>query len=347
MLSSDLKVYKAKANGRMDGASLVTSGVLQNVFSHVTSAQRAAGHFNYVKTFWKVADDADGTLLDPEIYLDAPTGSLTDYVLMFEMGQRDRVEDITGYDTGADTERKYGSAYLAENITAGASTFDVIVKNTAMATGEDDSIFEDGDKIKLTDKITADALTGNEELLTIDGTPVVASDGVTITITVEEEIANNYTAATTPVITSPRVSSLIIPSADIETSVTTPSVTSTAGTLDTTTYPIILDNIGTVDEDWTITFTDATHFTLTGDSLGLHATTGVISSDYSPSNSTFTKPYFTIELEAWGGTWAAGNTITFTTHPAAVGIGQKRVIPAGSSSLANNKATQVIVGETA
>jgi len=263
MLSSDLKVYKAKANGRMDGLSPVTSGVLQNVFPHVTSAQRLAGFFDYYKTFWKVADGANGTLIDPDIYIDAPTASVTDYVTMFVMGQRDIVSDINGYGTGTDTERKYGSAYLAADITAGDSTFDVIVKNAALAAGSD-KIFVDGDKIKLTDKLTADALIGNEETLTISGVPVVV--GTTITITVAETVANNYTAATTPTPTSPRVSSLIQP-ADIATSVTTPVKTSTAGTVDFTTYPIILDNIGTVDEDWTITFTDATHFALTGDSL--------------------------------------------------------------------------------
>jgi hypothetical protein len=41
----------------------------------------------------------------------------------------------------------------------------------------------------------------------------------------------------------------------------------------------------------------------------------------------------------------SGNTVTFTTHPAATGIGQKRVVPAGSASLANNKTTQVQGGE--
>jgi hypothetical protein len=343
MLNTDLKVYKAKTNGRMDGASPVTSGVLQNVFPHVTSSQRTAGHFDYVKTFWKVADDADGILLDPEIYLDAPTKSLTEYVTLFVMGQRDTIADITGYETGADTERKYGTAYLAENIIAGAQTIVVNVKNAALSDG-DDQIFFDTDKIKLTDKATADALTGNEEILTINGAPVVSSDGLEVTITVTELIANNYTAASTPTQASPRVSSMYMP-ADIETSYTTPDITSTSGTLDDSTYPIILDNIGTVDEDWTIAFTDATHFTLSGDSLGAAVATGIISSDFAPNNSTFTKPYFTIETEAWGGTWEAGDTVTFTTHPAAIGMGQKRVIPAATASLANNRVTQVIVGE--
>jgi len=335
MLSSDLKVYKAKANGRMDGASPVTSGVLQNVFPHVTSSQRTAGFFDYKKTFWKVADDSDGTLLDPEIYEDAPTLSATDYVTMFLMGQRDRVEDLTGYATGTDTQRKYGSAVLKTSITAGASTLVVTVKNAALAAGAD-VIFVNGDKIKLTDKASADASTGNEEVLTINGVPSVS--GLDITITVTGTIANSYTAGTVP-----RVSSLIKPG-DITTSIGTVTKTSAAGTLDTTTYPVVLDNIGTVDEDWTMTFTDATHFNCTGDSLGAMGS-GIISANFIPNNADFTKPYFTFDYRAFGGTWTAGDTVTFTTHPAAVGIGQKRVVPAGSASLANNKTTQVLGGE--
>jgi hypothetical protein len=343
MLSTDLKVYKALANGRMDGASPVTSGVLQNVFPHVTSAQRTAGLRDAYKTFWKVADDSDGTLLDPELYHDAPTKSATEYVVSFVMDQRETIASISGLltDPPTDGRKKYGTAYLKTSITAGDQTLVVTVKDAAMASGND-AIFASGDKIKLTDKATADALTGNEEILTINGAPSVS--GTDITITVTELIANNYTAATTPTQASPRVSTLYQP-ADGACSVTTPVKTSTAGTVDFSTYPIILDNIGTVDEDWTITFTDATHFTLSGDSLGAAVATGVISADFAPSNSIFTKPFFTIELETWGGTWAPGDTVTFTTHPATFPRGQKRVVPPGTASLANNRCTDVLVGE--
>jgi hypothetical protein len=336
MLSTDLKVYKAKANGRMDGSQLVTSGALQNVFPHVTSAQRAAGFFDYKKTFWKIADDSDGTAIDPEIYLDAPTLSLTDYVLMFAMGQRDRVEDLTGYSTGADTQTKYGSAVLKNSITAGASSLTVTVRNAALASGND-AIFRNGGKIKLTDKATADALTGNEEVLTISGAPVVS--GLDITITVLGTIANSYTANGTT-----RASSLIKPG-DITTSVTAPVKTSTAGTIDFTTYPITLDHIGTVDEDWTLTRAGGA-WTLSGDSLGVIGTgIALTAANYAPSNTDFTKPFMTIDYRALSGTWADGDTITFTTHPAAVGIGQKRVVPAGTASLSNNRATQVLACE--
>jgi len=164
---------------------------------------------------------------------------------------------------------------------------------------------------------------------------------ITLTIADSSGFANSYTADGSVC----RVSSLFYPASDTETSVTTPVVTSTAGTLDTTTYPIILDNIGTVYEAWTITFSDATNYTLTGDTLTGTIASGTTSGDLSPTNSDVSKPYFTLEYEAFGGTFANGDTITFTTSPAAIPIGQKRVVPAGSASLANNKVTQVLVGE--
>ncbi len=336
MLSSDLKFYKEKTNGRMNGAQQIISGVVQNVWPHVTSAQRQAGYFDYAAIFAKAADDADGTLIDPELLLDAPTLSATDFVTYFALGQREAVSSISGYGAGTDTKRKYGSAVLKNNITAGASTLTVTVKNSAMASGAD-LIFAGGDKIKITDKLTANALTGNEEVCTISGAPSVS--GLDITITVVGTITNSYTADGTIA----RASSMMKPG-DIKCSNTAPAKTSTAGTIDFSTYPIVLDNIGTVDEDWTLTFTDNTHFTCTGDTLGTVGS-GLISADFAPNNGDFTKPYFTVVLGVWGGTWAAGNTVTFTTHPAATKIGGKRRVPAGTASLANNKATLVYGGE--
>jgi len=343
MNATDMKIYKEKANGRMSGltADLITSGVAQNLFPHVTSSQRAAGYFDYYKTWWHLEDDADGIGIDPEVYHDYPTLSADDYVLLFTMTDRLAMADLSGYDTGVDSETKYGVAYLDVNITAGEATFDVVVKQPELAAGAD-LIFRDGGTIKITDKSIDTSTSGNEETHTLDGAPVVASDGVTITLTIADSagFANSYTADGSVT----RVRSIIEPS-DLETSATAANVTSTAGTFDDTTYPLTLDNVGTVDQDWTLYFTDATHFRLDGDEFGTGVDTGVISSEFAPSNSVKSKPYFTIAAAAFGGTFEAGDTITFTTKPAATGIGQKRVVPAGSSSLSNNKVSQVLVVE--
>lgn len=341
MDATDLKMYKQKTNGRMSDTEIVT-GVVQNLFPHVSSSQRAAGYFDYYKAWWHVADDDDGVGVDPELYMDFPTLSDDDYVMFFAMADRTAIEDLAGYSTGNDTEEKFGTAYLDANITAGDLTFDVVVKNAAMATGND-AIFANLKTIKITDKTSDTAVSGNEEVHTLNGAPVVASDGVTITLTIADSagFANSYTADGTV-----RVRSVYEPASDIETSATTMVVTTVGdGDYDDTTYPLTLDDIGTVDEDWTLYFTDATHFRLDGDSLGNGVATGDTATDFTPSNAGRSRPYFTLEAAGFSGTYQAGDTITFTTKPSATAIGFKRVVPAGSGSLANNRVGAVLVVE--
>lgn len=52
-------------------------------------------------------------------------------------------------------------------------------------------------------------------------------------------------------------------------------------------------------------------------------------------------PISRCRYQAFGGTFATGDTIAFTTQPAAIALWYKRVVPAGASSFSGN---QVIVG---
>ncbi len=117
------------------------------------------------------------------------------------------------------------------------------------------------------------------------------------------------------------------------------------GTYDETTYPVVTDNIGTVEETWTLTFTSATDFGVVGDSIG-SVGTGSTAGDFTPSNAAFSKPYLTLDKDGWAGTWASADTVVFQTHPAAVPIWQKRVLPTDCPSLSGNKTTLVFGGES-
>ncbi len=161
-----------------------------------------------------------------------------------------------------------------------------------------------------------------------------------MTITVAETLANDYTVAS-----GARVSS-IYEAGDIECTMTGWTETSASGTYDESAHPPVLDNIGTIEQTWTLTFTDATHFSVSGDTVG-SVGSGDTSTDFAPQNSDFSKPYFTLEAAGWGGTWTAGDTVVFTTHPAAIALWEKRVVPAGAASLSNNKITLVWPGESA
>ena len=337
MLDADIKLYKAaevsaaSTNGGRMSANLITSAVVNNVWPHVSKAQRTAGQTLYRKNFIKAADDDDGTLEAPQIWLDQPTDG-DDYQVMFAATQVDTQADITG------SERKYGCALVKTNITAGGSVIVVTVENAALATGAD-VIFINGDTIRLTDMATPDAGSGNEEFLTITGVPTVAS--LDVTITVVETIANNFLTAN-----DARVSSVLEPS-DIECSVDTFVDTAAgSGAYDDTTYPVTTDNIGTVEDAVTLTFDDATNYTVTG-TAGIAYGSGTTSGDFAPSNADFTKPYFTLLAAGFSGVWAAADTITFNIHPASYATWMRRIVPAASSSLANNKITLVTNGESA
>ncbi|SDP69792.1 hypothetical protein [Desulforhopalus singaporensis] len=338
MQSSDLVVFSALSNGRRSN-TVLTSGSPENVFRKIKSSERIAGITLAVKTHWGLKNTDNYALQDPETYHDKPTLSPDDYVVKWESAQRMANDDST-LKTELASKDLFGSADLDADITAGDSTFDVVVKHADLLPGGTHDIFQDGYACRICSHSTAVATDGAEEDFTISGTPTYS--GLVVTITRSGTFTNSYTVAS-----GARVSSMIQPTADIEPTKTTPVATTAGdGDVDDTTYPIELDNYGTVEQDWTLTFTDATHYTLSGDTLGT-LSSGVIGTEFTETNSDVSRPYFTIPVGFFTGTWAAGDTLTFTTHPATIPIGQLLVVPAGSASLANNVCTTVLGGEAA
>jgi hypothetical protein len=109
----------------------------------------------------------------------------------------------------------------------------------------------------------------------------------------------------------------------------------TSGTYDQATYPVVIDNIGTVEDTFTIEFTSATAFTCSGTNEGSLGT-GAVGTDFVPVNAETGKPYFTIDKDGWGGTWAIGDTVTFPTHASAMPIWLKEVVPAEAATVQQN-----------
>jgi hypothetical protein len=334
ILDSELKWYKsaevsdAATNGGRLSSTEIISGVLQNVFPHVFKAERIAGSTKYRKIFAKVSNDADETLYNPGYCFDGPTAG-DDYCCFWPGTQRDTQGDITG------SERKYGAANLKADVLSGASSLTVTVEHADLT-----GIFQDGDSIRITDKAAPDSLTGNEEIHVIDGAPDVS--GTDVTIAIAGTLANAYLAATPT-----KVASIYEPATDLACTVDNWVETSTSGTYDESNYPVVCDNIGTIEQTWTCTWTDATHVTIVGDTVGTVATGAATSGDIAPINPDFSKPYFTLESAGLGGTWAPGETIVFQTHPAAQPLWEKRVVPAACASLANNKVIAIQMGESA
>lgn len=111
--------------------------------------------------------------------------------------------------------------------------------------------------------------------------------------------------------------------------------TSTAGSYDESGYPLGLDNQGSREDTWTLTFTSDTAFSVTGATAGLVGA-GYKTSDFSPLNPATGTPYFTLKTGGWGGAWISGETIVFSTCPSAVPVWIRQVVPSGTPAVSHN-----------
>lgn len=327
--SSDLKVYKsttvsdASANGGRLSSNQSLTGVAGNLFPSVTPAERTAGSTKYRKMYFKVANDSDLTLTNAQLWVSGNTPG-ADRITFFAATQRDTQASITG------SERKYGAGALQTSALAGETSIVVTVEDGSTI------VFVNGDTIRISDKANLADTGGNEEFIEISGTPSVVGSNVTITLATA--LASNYASVDTV------VSSVYEPG-DVAASVSNFSVTSGAGSYNDTTNPVAIDAIGTIEQTWTLTFTSTTAYTISGDTVG-SVGTGNVSGGAAPSNAAFAKPYFTLAAGGFSGTWAIGNTITFQTHPAALPVWFRRVVPAASAVQANNTSVYIFQGET-
>lgn len=317
------EVSDASTNGgRMTHVS-ITSGVKNNIFPDVSQAERLAGSTKYRKIFIHVANDADLQLIAPRVYIETRTPG-DDAVYLIPATMRDTQANITGL------EQKYGAGVLQSTVAPGVSQIVVNTEDGAI------DIFPDGGKIRISDKANVNA-AGNEEYKIISS---ATYNGTQATINLTTPLANGYSNTNTKV-------ALVYEPADVSAAITNFSKTSAQGTYNDGVYPVLGDNIGSIEQDWVCTFTSATAFTITGDTVGLLAGSYNIASDAAPLNPNFSKPYFTIPALAFGGTWAPGNVINFRTSPAAVPVWYMRKIPAGANSLSGNSVIVALEGESA
>jgi len=149
--------------------------------------------------------------------------------------------------------------------------------------------------------------------------------GNVATIELADQVPYNYSASNT-------TAGVCLSLGDLKPELKDVTVTSSSGTFDDS--QVALDNMSVYDE-WTITFQDSTTFTVSGNYEG-NLPNGSINSDYSPINPVTNKPYFTIPASAWGGSWQAGDTVTFKTYPAAKAVWWKEVIPPNIEREPNN-----------
>lgn len=328
ILSAELQVMRAAnqsdltTNGGRMSATVLSSGSVGACFPNAGAAERTAGSTKHRKVFFKVNHDGTETLLDARLWMDKYTEG-DDKVTWFLGTQTDTQADITG------NERKYGCGDLDATVIAGATSVTVAVE-LGLA-----GLFVNGDTVRISDKATPTSGTGNEEFVTISN---VSQVGDIVSFDITPALANGYSDANTRV-------AAVYAVGDLKPTTASFTVTSAAGTYDNATYPLTLNDKSTIEQTWTLTFTSATAYNISGNTVGASGS-GTVAGGAAPNNADFSLPYFTLAAAGFGGTYVAGDTISFITHPACVPIWLKRVIPAGAAAVASSTARLAMDGGT-
>ena len=315
----------AQNGGRMAISQLV-SGVKNNLFPDVSQSERTAGSVKWRKAFIHINSAQDTALLNTRLFLDALTPA-GDFV-MFQPGtQTDTEDQIAG--------RPYGIGTLYAPVAGGAIQIQVACEHN----GQYASLqpMRVGDVLRVSDRPSTGG-AGNEEWVSVTGVSYGADFA---TVDISPALANSYATATTLVSSVLELPSVIAAWSGL-------ALTSMGGSFDAATVGnLVAHNKGAIEENWTLTFSSATTFTVSGNVVGTLASPGSVSADYAPLNPATGTPYFTVKAIGWGGTFQANDTVSIATQPAAIPIWYRRQVPAGTFSLANDYTSLAIHGESA
>ncbi len=308
--ASDIKFYKAAnnndtvGNGGIIGTTEIVDNTLNNLFPNVSPDDRIAGKTRYRKEFLRNENTEDLTFENVEIWIGSKsTGD--DYFQLKDGTDTDTQAEADDYTNWA------GAGTLHSPVGSGETSLEVDYDtNSGVFSGEATTVHVDDGT--------------NEADVDVVGTPSWLSN--TATFNISGELGYNFSADTTIV-------STVVDLGDIETSSDSWVETSSAGTYDESTYPLVLYNVGTVTDSWTLTFSDSTNFSVSGANTG-SVGSGDINTDFQPSNGS--SYYHKIDKDGFGGSWANGDTITFNTVHAGKGLWAKEVVPSGIASKSNN-----------
>lgn len=326
------------ANAANGGVMLATEAVhaaKNAIWPDAPQSELTNGSIAFRKAFIHIAnaldqsrietDGADYSIIQPRVFVETSTPG-DDSIAIFLGTQSDTQSSLTG------SEDLYGSATL--DVDASATDTSIVVLVEDDEDGNPLVLFRTGNTVRISNKTTVDAI-GDEEYVVLTGVSGFTGNQVTLTFS-GDPLENNYLASNT------RVASCLTPSTLVST-VDNISAPSGSGTFNDLIY---VNNLGCVEDTWTVEFDSATAYHITGTRTGLLSGAPTISGEYAPANTSFgsNPPFFVIKGSGnWGGTWADGDTFTFQTHPASVPLWYRRMIQAGSASLTPNN---VIVGIT-
>jgi len=326
---SDIQWYKSltvadvAANGGRMSSLPSPSSVKNNIFPDITLTERTEGLLRYRKLFVKVANADNTPLQNARAFLQLSTPG-EDNVTFFPGTQRDVQGSIAG------TERLYGGGRLQANSSPGTVYLAVITEGAAL------NCFRVGDTVRVTDKSSVSG-AGSEEFVGIDA---VSYSGDIATLGLASGLLAGYASAATQV-------SSVYEAGAVAPVVTAPAVTSASGAVSSDEATLFGSSIGSIEQDWTLTFTSSSAFSVVGDTKG-NVGAGNTSAGAAPINSAFPgSPFFTLAGAAFSGAFVAGDTVTFTTSPAAIPVWYRQSVPAGAAAISGNRVILGVDGESA
>ncbi|MBX3655689.1 MAG: hypothetical protein KIS62_12470 [Ramlibacter sp.] len=315
------------SNGGRMKATILASALKNALFPDVRQSERTTGSDKWRKVFLHFAPPDPSQALDVKVVPWAPTAA-QDRVRLHVGTQTDEQTAIIGT-----PGRAYGAANtVAGALAPGAETIDVQLESAS------ETIFVAGDVLYVTDKDDITSLTGAEEYVELSS---VSVSGTVATLTLAAPLSNAYSVSGSTYI---RVAS-VLALGDVLPAAAAGTVTSSAGTFDAA--QLVVAPRSAIADTWTLTFVSAIAYTMAGDATGAVSGSGSVSGSFAPSNADFGGPYVTIPAAAFGGTYATGDTVTFTTTPAARGLWLRRIVPAGAASFAANRFTLMVDCESA
>jgi hypothetical protein len=313
-------VYRPSRN--LDGTGGISGSTIQAVknalFPDVTSSQRASGH-KIGRKVWVHFASADGSVAH-QIRIYATPTSAGDALVLRPVGT-DRVGEAW---SETDAQRIYGAGVLSAGVPAGASTLQVAAESDYTAIG-----FVAGDVICVSAKASPTDATGAEVFATIAS---VTRSGSAVTITTSQPLQLAYASGS-------RVS------ACMSVATAEPSVEQVSASSGVTVDlgKISLATTSIAEDTWTVSFTSATDYTVTGEALGA-AGAGTVGADYV---GTGVAAGLKIQAGAFGGTIASGDTVVLRTMAAAVPVWVIRQVPPGAAAFAQSAGYLMVTCESA
>lgn len=306
------------SNGGRMGTAAIVHNVKNNLLPDITQTQRVAGLTRYRKLFALVLNVDDLSLQNGYAHLSRVSQG-DDFFTLFAGTQRDTQAGIA-------TPRMYAIAPLSSNPAAGGAVFTLTLEDASLA-----SCFVDGDSIWIGDD------ENGEYFHNVDFE--TSGTSVTVTLNTGNSLATGYAAG------DARCATLLPVTGDVAAGVSDWSETSATGTYDESAHPVEVNNIGCSEDDWLLTFTTSTAFTVSGTYAGELAA-GDVSVDYAPANAAEGGVYFTMRAAGWGGTWQPGDTVSFSTHPASLPLWLRETVPAGAAAISASVPEVTITGES-